>query len=335
MSLLNDLVRSELEKLTTKKTIGRNYSVILCPFHADSSPSARVLHYPDGQGSGSMKCYACGSKATWNQLAEVLGLRKYGKKDAATDSMEVPSTNLESLDDTFLHDKSSEDEGLKFLSLLSEKHQQRAGLVLGKWRGFQLEFLHDLGFQLVKVVKTGRYYVYLPIQINGRLHGYIKAQINKPKDKAIPSYINSKGGWSRKYGLFPFDQAIAMMREKGLTTIALVEGPRDALRLIRFGIPAVCIMGTQSWSDSKMKKIRNAGVDRIILMMDGDKAGKAASKRILSGVGPDGEPVAKPLDEEFTVKVVRLWKIEAANGSKYDPGNCPTDILIKVRKLLR
>ena len=333
MSLLNDLVVSELSSLPTKKTIGRNYSVIICPFHADTSPSARVLHYPDGQGSGSMKCYACGARASWNQLATALGLKKYGKRDAAQDTMDVPITDLDALDDTFLKETSKED--IKLYSLLDEKHQQRAGLVSGKWRGYKLEFLESLDIQLCRVVKTGRYYVYLPININGATKGYIKAQITKPADKRIPSYINSKGGWSHKYGLFPFDPAVAMMNEFGLTTIVLVEGPRDALRLIRFGIPAVCIMGTQSWGNAKMKKLINAGVLTIVLMMDGDKAGRDASKRIYSGVGPNGDVVANPLHDHFNVKRVRLWNVESANEKKYDPGNCPREILVQVYNLLR
>lgn len=339
MSLFEDLVKSEISKLPSIKRSGSSYTFILCPYHQEKTPSGRILHHPDGRGMGNFKCYSCGQTASWNELARVLGLQTYGKAAARQDSLQVPKSNLDDYDSKFLGGLDPAHEDLKLYDLSNEKAILRSGLnPTNKWRGFRLDFLKSLDIKLAKVVDTGRYYLYLPITIRGDTKGYIKAQLQKPKNKEIPSYINSKGGWSLKYGLFPYDQAVALMKEKSLSTIVLVEGPRDALRLIRFSIPAVCIMGTHSWSKSKLRQLEFSGASRIVLMMDGDKAGRAATRLIQTGKDPNGNQRTARLDSIFTVKVVRLWnadKMSGSNETKYDPGNCPTDYLVKVKNLLK
>ena len=169
------------------------------------------------------------------------------------------------------------------------------------------------------------------IVIRGKQRGYIKAQIEKPKDKAIPSYINSSGSWSLKYGLFPYDFATQMMKAKELSTLVLVEGPRDALRLLKYGIPAMCIMGTQSWGAAKLRLLEFTSATRIVLMMDGDLAGRKATRMISTGLDVNGNQIAPPIASSFLVKTVRLWN---ADEPGLDPGNCQLDILRSVRRLL-
>lgn len=337
MSLLDDLVREELEKLSDRRKAGPSKTFILCPFHPEKTPSGRVLHRPDGVGTGNYKCYGCGSTATWNQLAKILGLRQYGKSAALQDSLNVPHANLEGYDARFLSGEDPDAEDLRFYELDNEKRTREAGIVAGKWRGFRLDFLQSLGIKLVRVVETGRYYIHLPIQVRGVEKGYIKAQIRKPNTKEIPSYINSKGSWSLKWGLFPYDQSVALMKSLGLSTLFLVEGPRDALRLIRFGIPAICIMGTHSWCKAKLRQLEFSGASRIVVMMDGDAAGRAATKLITLGVNKEGDKVTPRLDLSFNTKVIRLWNHPLVDGKEpnYDPGNCPTELLIQAKRLLR
>ena len=81
-----------------------------------------------------------------------------------------------------------------------------------------------------------------------------------------------------------------------------------------------------------------AGVERVVLLMDGDEAGKAATKLIKTGVDAYGnEADFKCLGDVFEVKTVRLWTIpipKKFGDSKLDPGNCPTWILDDVRDRL-
>ena len=99
-------------------------------------------------------------------------------------------------------------------------------------------------------------------------------------------------------------------------------------------IPAICILGTQSWSKAKLKLLAMSGADRIILMMDGDAAGKKATKLLKTGLNVNGEQVAPPLNEFFEVKVMKLWKFSPSKEEAYDPGNCPTELLLTVKDYL-
>jgi Toprim-like len=325
MSLLHDIVISEIQKIPGPKRNSGQHTFITCPYHNEKTPSGRILHRADGIGTGRFRCYGCGQSATWNQLAKLLGLQTYGKAEARQDSLEVPKTSLDDFEGRLLG-KSDKLEQLCFYSLLKENAKQRAGLDGKYWRGFSLKFLDSLGFKFCRVEATGRFYIYLPIEIRGETKGYIKAQ---------PSYINSKGSWSLKFGLFPYDQAVSLMNSLGVTTLCLVEGPRDALRLIKLGIPAICIMGTHSWSKGKFRQLEFTGASRIILMMDGDKAGRSATKLITTGVHSNGSIVAPPLSSSFQVKTVRLWRLKKEDGSGYDPGDCPLDVIEQVKALLK
>lgn len=346
MSHLDELVRGEIGKIPGVKRESENHTFILCPFHGEKSPSGRILHRPDGQYAGSFKCYGCGRKASWNEIASIFGLKKYGRKQAIADSQEVPSLNTSSLDNALLSKGPKRTETLQLFDLDNQAAVNAAGLKANSWRGFKLPFLQRVGLQLVYVRKLdpdtgeansfGRYYLYLPILIRRKLRGYIKAQVFKPEVKSIPSYINSSGSWSLKYGLFPYDHVSEMLKENEWSTVVLVEGPRDALRLIRFGIPALCIVGTHSWSKEKLRMLQFLGVSTIVLMMDGDLAGRKATKLIRTGMDSEGKVVTPPLTDSFTVKTVRLWNLTdpVTGDSKYDPGNCPDEILDQVFNLI-
>jgi Toprim-like len=194
------------------------------------------------------------------------------------------------------------------------------------------------------VKKNGyRWYLYLPVNIGGKEVGHIKAQIHKPKEKDIPSYINASGTWSLTSGLFPLDYAVKLMEDSESKSIVLVEGPRDALRLCSLGIPCVAILGTHSWSDRKTAILSNVGVERVVSCFDGDLAGKIATRLIVHGerVLEDGT-VSKtagfePLSSAFDIKEVKLWNIPIPENhleNKLDPGNIPINLVEKIKKLL-
>ncbi len=146
----------------------------------------------------------------------------------------------------------------------------------------------------------------------------------KPKNKEIPTYMNAKGLWSLNKGLFPFDYSVKVMLEKNVSTVVLVEGPRDALRLLKAGIPAMSILGTHSWSDSKRRLLERAGVTKIVLLFDGDEAGEAAT-----------ELIYPTLIDRFEVVVIPLWVWAEKQGlDKEDPCSMPTFLVKKVRRHL-
>jgi len=205
------------------------------------------------------------------------------------------------------------------------------------WRTFDTRFLRKIGIQMMLTEWNTRM-LYMPVLINGEERGYIKARLKKDPTGERPSYINSKGPWSKTHGLFPFDFSIKMMEELKSSTIVLVEGPRDALRLLSLGIPALSILGTNTWSQRKAQLLELYGVEQVLLMMDGDEAGILASERI----GPD-------ISEVIPTKLIKLWSMpnspyhrylklktkeekKAFKGNLWDPGNCPEEILLKIKR---
>jgi DNA primase len=177
--------------------------------------------------------------------------------------------------------------------------------------------------------------VYLPVLIGGELKGYTRAALKKVKD--IPSYINSSGGWTKDYGLFPYDY-VAALRPR---YVILVEGQRDALRLLQAGIPAIAIMGTQSWSDRKSRLIEMLGVDLAVLMMDGDDAGiqaieliepqirKLVNTKIFNLAGKDS-PYWRFRKEDSPSKAAK-----AAGVELWDPQNMPDHKLAELKSKIR
>ena len=337
MTIPVEHVLAELQKLSGAKH-GSKFTMILCPYHGEKTASGRILHDYARTGVGRFKCYGCGKSAPWNELAVTLGLEQYGKK-MGFHTAETPKLNEELHKNKLLPparktvNSGSSDEERYFD--LDEYNADKAGIKNNEWRGFPISFLSDvIGAKLL--YKWNKFYLWLPIKVNQKLKGYINAQIVKSKDKKVPSYINAPGSWVLTHGLFPFDQAIKLMRSKGLSTIVLVEGPRDALRLLHAGIPAVAILGTQSWSDSKARLLEFSEVSTVILLMDGDVAGKTATRFIATGKR-DSELVTKPLRDSFTVNIIRLWNISLPAGFpdlSIDPGNMPDKFLLKLNKML-
>ena len=319
------MIRDEIAKVPGVK-LGTTQSFISCPFHSEKTPSGRLRHDPDKPGIGNFKCYGCQQTATWNELAAKLGLQQFGKDKAETAT--VPVTNFVAHEDRLFGDQrksvAKQQVEMRRFSLMSP-NSEYAGLK-GEWRGYSLEFLDSVGAQLSFDPIREKYYILLIVYVRGEEVGYIQAELEKPTDKKYPSYWNKKGEWSLSHGLFPYDYAVKLMKDSGWSTMVLVEGPRDALRLLREGIPSLCILGTHSWDRRKRRLLEFAGVTHLISMFDGDEAGKKAHSLLR-------EDCARA----FKYMAVKLWEYEVPEGhteSKLDPGNCPRPMLLRLKKKL-
>lgn len=69
-------------------------------------------------------------------------------------------------------------------------------------------------------------------------------------------------------------------RVEGATRLALVEGYWSVFRLHALGIPAVALMG-RSLSGEQEELLTAHGADRLILLLDGDAPGRAATAELL------------------------------------------------------
>lgn len=313
-----DFVISQCRTLPNARFHG-SYTMIKCPFHADNNPSGRISHSPTTRSPGYFKCYGCGATATWDKLAPLIGAQPFNDK---------PHTRYAEIKAFTTDEEQTNDyETLVLSELPAHKF----------WRSISTDLLIEVGCRVCRVKydsgNLSEKFVYMPVIVDGDTKGYIKARMKKKEGK--PSYVNLRGNWVSKFGLFPFDYAIQKMVNR---TMVLVEGQRDALRLLSFGIPAMCIMGTQNWSADKARLLEMHGVDNIYIFMDGDDAGIHGTEKIWH-----------TSHDLFNTKVIKLWELQGSpwlkykdlenpskaakeNGEElYDPGNCPDVILHKLR----
>lgn len=314
-----DFVLNELAGYSgVKKQVGDS-TFVSCPFHSERTPSFRIFHSASSLSPGYGRCYGCGQKATWDVLAPKLGLRPY-KWSKPTQQFARPVVKpVESV--------LPEEVDFDFKPLPKNKI----------WREIETNLLIDIGCK--KIRQYDEPFIYMPVIVRGDERGYIRARMRKKKDK--PSYLNKAGKWSERYGLFPYDYAVKLSRDQGLNVLVLVEGPRDALRLLSFGIPAIAILGTQSWSKRKAHLLELSGVEYIVLCFDGDDAGLGAENL----VQPSLKNLLNVLTFDLRGKDSPYWKFrledEPSKAAKaegvelWDPGSMPLKKVKQLKRLVR
>lgn len=336
-----EFVKSQLAHYSGIKKESATTVMIQCPFHSDRTPSGAINigeKYPPGRFS----CFGCKHVATWNELAVKLGLKPFGRdkpKDEHANGLVMAPLYLDNEYDGYKKDK------LRFYNLPPNK----------KWRGIPTNLLIELNGRLCQrwFPEYGTWgttkFIYFPVDIFDETRGYFLARLRKDtSEKKLPSYLLAKTngdiGWSITYGLWPFNYAIEKMKflnnKYGISNrICLVEGQRDALRLLLNGIPAVCIFGTKSWSDKKSHLLEIGGVERIYTMFDGDCAGIEATEKIVPRLEPYFETISFKLWNtpnspyyKYRKYPEPTKKAKEHNIELWDPGNIPQEILNKYKQ---
>jgi 5S rRNA maturation endonuclease (ribonuclease M5) len=314
---LDHVIRELNQYSGPKKSAGSESTFVLCPFHSENTPSGRIFHSQSTKSPGYFRCYGCGKKAPWDEVAPKLGLKPY---QWAKPSVQYAYA-LRKRDEQVVRK-------LKFCPLPANK----------VWRGIKTNFLLRFGAQMCIAlyddgIKSAKM-LYFPVMVKSELRGYIRARVRKVEDK--PSYLNAPGPWSHDYGLFMYDYAVDLMIRLGLKTIVLCEGPRDAIRLNSLRIPAIAILGTTSWSKRKSQLVEMTGAKVVILAFDGDDAGLKA----IELVQPELESMIKVKIFDLTAEDSPYWPYrdedepskaaKAAGVDLWDPGNMP---IRKVKEL--
>lgn len=333
-----NLVKAEVARLGGKSRAGPRFTMICCPYHSDKTPSGMLKHdIARPRSIGWFQCYGCGKSVRWNDFAEHNNLETF--ETAPPKEKDVPASHLDNVDRMLFGEDDDTVERYDLHVLNTDNGRDYLRLQRPIWRTFKFSFLRSIGAQICYLPDKQRYYLWLPVHVNGKLKGYIKAVPRKytlADGTKGSSYFNAPGPWSHTHGLFPYDPALALMRERGLTTMVLVEGPRDALRLLSLGVPAMCILGTQSWSAKKLQLLELGGVEKVVLMMDGDEPGQKATRLIATGTrdSTTGDPVviAPPLSAVFSV--VKFSLSSYPGGENLDPGNAPESVFDDLRPLI-
>jgi 5S rRNA maturation endonuclease (ribonuclease M5) len=116
-------------------------------------------------------------------------------------------------------------------------------------------------------------YICIPVYLFGRLK-FIDARIRHSGTRK-PKYNRRPEGISVADVLFPVDKI------DNTNEVVLVEGMYDMLNLWEKGITnCLCIFGTQNFNKKKIELLDKIGIHKVILMMDGDIAGRNATTKI-------------------------------------------------------
>jgi 5S rRNA maturation endonuclease (ribonuclease M5) len=264
-----------------------------CPFHTSDGGVSQTLRInldsTHSLGIGFFKCYSCGKKGHFNDLAEQMGVDPIiGEANPELRNVMIPlrkesfeyrgapSSSLLDLPVGFFWDRPKDNVKItiRALNIVKAKlwHMRmpvwkvddKRKLIFDKDGNKILDFFHP------------EIRIWMPVYDRDQVVAHVAALIGK-RHWWSKKYLNSKGSWPKKY-LWPLEQVMRSMHERRF--IVIVEGPADALRLIDNGIPAIANLGVGAWTADKAQIIA-AHYDRVVVCMDADSAGLAAQLEIV------------------------------------------------------
>src|ERR1700722_4541652 len=195
-----DFIKAQLATFGGEKKEYGDRVMIKCPYHNDNTPSGSLSL--STTYAGSFRCYACGAKAGWDDLAERLHLQPFKKGEPK----EEYAVNLMTKATEFFEAKKLYQEGtFKFWDLPPNK----------RWRSIPTNLLIELGGRLCLKWSDdyqswgSTKFIYFPVNVNDEQVGFFRARLKKDPTGKAPSYLLAaragSGNWGLSHGLWPFD----------------------------------------------------------------------------------------------------------------------------------
>lgn len=255
---------------------------VCCPFHGESTPSLKVNTSEGGAPFGWFYCFGCRRTGPWNELADKLHMQKFDASDLKSIDGFAPQLGRKyaRIKKNLIEEVTPQNEISRFDEIVERNTMIPVAV---DWRGIAKDTLEFLGCTRVIDTRSGETFLIIPITIDGDPKGLVRARWLPSKEKGT-NYFNSKYGseehWAKKYGLIGYDAIKKMKAFKKYGIIFIVEGPRDAMRLIQLGIPTVSILGAGSWTASKRNLLLQLEPNLVCSLMDNDKTGRRSGKSI-------------------------------------------------------
>jgi DNA primase len=290
------------------KRVGASFSG-LCPFHSEKTPSFYVS--PQTQ---SWRCYGCGKWGTafdWIMEREHLDFGEALRLLAAQTGVELPERR----------DPSEDDQARRLYTILERAQTYYHGLLIGTAGTRARDYLHNRGVSDETIDTFGLGYAptgngllrYLEkdgfseqdlqaagvvsvTEDEGRPYDFFRERVlfsirdgqgrtiafggRALDDHTTPKYLNSRDTllFHKQETLFAFDLARKPMAQE--RQVVVVEGYLDAATAHQHGFRnVVATLGT-AVTDRHLRQLRRH-VDEIVLALDADAAGQAATWRAL------------------------------------------------------
>lgn len=296
-----------------------------CPVHSggrERTPSLWVTINPASKYFFRFRCFGCPLRGQWPDLARLIRcdpiVTGSDKKPIEVYDESVAPVFDENSDKRLLGENiTSLPQGLLWPDFTP-------------WRTIKGSTIAGVNGLLFIDKHTDRDMLCLPVSNpEGELDGYVKANII-PTDGL--NYINATGMSSTKSLMFA-DISSNMIRElhaidhkQEFARLAFIsEGPRDALNPLQYGYPSVGNLGAyNSWHKDKVNILLSIGIDLLIVCMDSDEAGDAATQAILSDtldllhvhVVTFPSEVVKKRGKDVRVKLIDLSDLSEAKIDK-------------------
>lgn len=321
---VHKIILEEIGKLPGNKKYNGDSIQVCCPFHSDKTPSCGIytavgMTIP----LGSFHCFGCGEKGHWNKLAahaKLQEIKGWALKDAGTNSLSALLKTYEQIGSKIGTYPSV---GL-LMKALGRKSYMEWPLDV-EWRGYPGTLVRAAG-GLLNAQHTGTNVCFFPCKHGTKYIGGIAAYLRKQMNGT--SYVNSQGDWAKDKGLFPLTLVKECLKKYGLRYVVMVEGPRDALALLSYGIPALAVLGAEQFGETKRRTVEMLGISVVYTMTDNDAAGKMLRNKIKAEFDKNSPVPVKhfKLPREFD---------EEGKLIKLDPDNAPREIIKEVIYLLR
>jgi 5S rRNA maturation endonuclease (ribonuclease M5) len=321
-----DIIVHSLEEYGGKQQTVGDSRMVLCPYHDDAKTPSLSVFMAEGMSIplGFFHCLGCGAKGHWNKLADTIGASHIKQW-----------LNIESANGSFINNEVERD------LLDVEYHNLRSLLrTLGdppthpwprhmEWRGYKGHLLRKVGGLMFEDSKNlteeadPSLMMFFPVYVNNKVVGGVRAYLQKQPWRT--SYLTTRGDWVKTDGLLFYDFVKRMIKKKGYSFVILVEGPRDALRLIRAGLPSIAVLGANTFSEKKARKIMALNIDIVYIMPDNDRGGDDLEQNILEGI-----------NNMIRTRRISLPRDTNKNGEliKMDPDSAPPRLIRRVKKLL-
>lgn len=314
-----EIIMDGLQKYGGYQKSAGEWHMVCCPFHDDKTPSCGIyVSLTNVDRVGFFNCFGCNEKGPWNVFAERTGLEKIKEwKNKQAHSVDLISTNLE---EELLGEASLTVRGVLKQMGVPEAHPWPVTM---DWRGFPGKIIHRAGGYIAHDNYNDSVQLVFIVKYAGQIRGGVKAMFEKAR-KGQTSYVAMRGPWVNKYGLLFYEQAKSILDRQEYNFVCIVEGPRDALRLLSNGIPAVAVLGASTMTKSKALMLSSLGVDNVYVIPDNDNGGVTFWKT-----------ASKALKDVIPHQRVRLPKTDdRGRAVKIDPGNMSVDLLDELIELL-
>lgn len=329
------MIVKQIEEAKIPYTPRSDSILITCPYHSPIYPHfsyhrLSINLSPKFREDGSyipvglFHCWSCGASGFFNKLIDDKKLPKERRLNVKG----LPVAG------------SYQDNQLFTINLTKNKDKKEFEeinpFLLGKWnqdwRGIPAKLLRKMGafsyFDYNPKAKsrdgtdlviggTERMLFYAYDEENNKI-GWIALANDKDRNNAkekhrnILKQKNMSGEWASKTVLFH-------EKYEDNTPIVLVEGPFDALRLIKEGFQACAVLGAGNWSEEK-RDLLASKASHLIILFDGDETG-----------WKDGKIIENDIKKYLPTLRLKL-PIYKNKEDQIDPGNMPDKFVRILRK---